>query len=70
MMPGMSGKALAEILLRERPGMKVLYMSGYGGDAVIRDDVQSPQTAFLQKPFSREALLREVQKLLGGLAAP
>lgn len=70
MMPGMSGKALAEILLRERPGMKVLYMSGYGGDAVIRDDVQSPQTAFLQKPFSREALLREVQKLLDGLAAP
>lgn len=70
MMPGMSGKALAEILLRERPGMKVLYMSGYGGDVVIRDDVQSPQTAFLQKPFSREALLREARKLVGGATAP
>ncbi len=64
MMPGMNGTALAEILMRERHGMKVLFISGFGGDAVIRDDLRSPRIAFLRKPFSEEVLLREVRKLM------
>lgn len=70
MMPGTSGHAVAEVLMFERPAMKVLYLSGYGGDVFIRGDVRSPRTAFLQKPFSREALLREVQELVEGPTAP
>ncbi|MEW6545025.1 MAG: ATP-binding protein [Nitrospirota bacterium] len=69
-MPGMTGPAVAEILLRERSDLKVLFMSGYGGGEAIGEAGRSPRTAFLQKPFSREALLRMVQKLLDGPTAP
>jgi FixJ family two-component response regulator len=50
--------------------MKVLFMSGYTDDAVVRHGVQSDSVAFLQKPFSVEALLGLVRKVLGPVGTP
>jgi signal transduction histidine kinase/ActR/RegA family two-component response regulator len=63
-MPGMSGAELAHLLRAARPRMKVLYMSGYTGDEIDRLGVTSPGTAFLQKPFTLEALTARVQEAL------
>jgi PAS domain S-box-containing protein len=60
-MPGMSGRALAVELLRQRPDLKVLYLSGYAPDAVVQHGVLEPGTAFLQKPFTAATLSRKVR---------
>jgi CheY-like chemotaxis protein len=65
-MPEMSGRRLAEEFARERPGVKVLYMSGYTDDAVVRHGVLQPGIAYLQKPFSPETLARKVRQVLDG----
>jgi two-component system, cell cycle sensor histidine kinase and response regulator CckA len=58
MMPGMSGRKMAECLLAQRPDMKVLYVSGYG-DASAQSDAH-----FLQKPFSTEELATKIREML------
>ena len=58
-MPGMSGRQMAECLTDQRPGMKVLYVSGYG-DAIG----SQAGAAFLQKPFSTEELAVKVREVL------
>jgi CheY-like chemotaxis protein len=63
-MPGMSGLELAERLKPERPEMKVLYVSGYTADAVVRRGMSDSKTAFLQKPFAPGALVRKVRETL------
>jgi PAS domain S-box-containing protein len=64
-MPQMSGGELASRLATRRPGMKVLYMSGYTDDAIVRHGVSSADAIFLQKPFTAESLAAKVREVLG-----
>ena len=63
-MPKMGGRELAEHLRPLRPDMKVIYMSGYTDNAILRHGVLSPGIEFLQKPISAEALKRKVREVL------
>jgi two-component system, cell cycle sensor histidine kinase and response regulator CckA len=63
-MPAMNGRQLAELLLSGRPGLKVLYISGYTDDAVIARGMIEPGTAFLQKPFGADLLAQKISELL------
>lgn len=63
-MPGMSGRDLADQLAVRRPGIRVLYMSGYPGDAIVQHGELPAGSAFLQKPFSPDGLARKVRDLL------
>jgi PAS domain S-box-containing protein len=64
-MPGLGGRELAERLVPLRPDMKVLYMSGYTDDAVVRYGVLVEEAAYLQKPFTPDVLLQRVRQMLG-----
>ncbi|HET7230955.1 MAG TPA: response regulator [Longimicrobium sp.] len=63
-MPGQGGRAVAERLLERHPGLKVLYVSGYTDDAVVRHGVQREAMNFLQKPFTPAALAHMVREVL------
>ncbi len=65
-MPGMSGRELAERLAPQRPSMKVLYTSGYTDDTMVRQGVLTAGVAFLQKPFVPDTLARKVREVLDG----
>jgi two-component system, cell cycle sensor histidine kinase and response regulator CckA len=69
-MPRMSGPQLARRLRSIRPGMRVLYMSGYSGEAIGKHGVLDPTLAFLQKPITKDALTRAVREALDAPAAP
>ena len=63
-MPGLNGRALADLMRRERPAVKVLFTSGYGEGAASQEP-PADDAAFVQKPYTPESLAREVGKLLG-----
>jgi DNA-binding NarL/FixJ family response regulator len=63
-MPGMSGRTLADQLRNRCPGLRVLYMSGYTDDAIVRHGMLEPGLAYLQKPFRPDALVRKVREVL------
>jgi DNA-binding NtrC family response regulator len=63
-LPGMSGPDLVARLRAERPGLRVLYMSGYSDDSEVRRAIADSGAAFLQKPFSPDALRRAVRDVL------
>ena len=65
-MPGLSGRQLADQLARGRPDTKVLYTSGYTNDAVVRHGVLESGIAYLQKPFTLDGLARKVREVLDG----
>ena len=63
-MPGQSGVQLAEQLVRRRPEMRVLYISGYPEDAIDHHGVLQPEQHFLQKPFPPGQFLEKVREVL------
>jgi two-component system cell cycle sensor histidine kinase/response regulator CckA len=65
-MPHMSGRELAARLAPMRPEMRVLYMSGYPDNTIVQHGVLEPGTAFLQKPFTINALELKVREVLDG----
>jgi len=66
MMPDITGRQLADRLTASRPGIAVLYMSGYAEDAIVHHGRLDPDTAFLQKPFSPDTLSHAVRAVLDG----
>jgi PAS domain S-box-containing protein len=63
-MPEMGGRQVAEAIWKTRPEIKVLYMSGYTDDAVVRHGLLSGETAFLQKPFTSSSITQKVREAL------
>ena len=69
-MPDMNGHELAKQLLTKRPGMKVLYMSGYTNGILSEHAFRADDSAFIEKPFSRDALSRKVRHTLNPSTPP
>jgi two-component system cell cycle sensor histidine kinase/response regulator CckA len=63
-MPGMGGKQLAEQLTSLRPTARVLFMSGYSNDGIVQSGILTSEAPLLEKPFTREILLRRVRQVL------
>lgn len=63
-MPGVTGRKLAEQARRTRPDLKVLYVSGYAEDIPASGAVSEPGTAYLPKPFSPQRLISKIEDLL------
>lgn len=63
-MPQISGREVAERLLTQLPHLRVLFMSGYMDDAVVRHGILAAEVDFLAKPFSGNALLVKVREVL------
>ncbi len=63
-MPGASGPDLTRQLVEQRPGLKVIYMSGYTEEAIVRHGVLQPGIAFLHKPFTSKTLGDKIREVL------
>jgi two-component system, cell cycle sensor histidine kinase and response regulator CckA len=63
-MPGMTGRELADRLVGQQAGLRVLYMSGYTDSAIADQGVLEPGTYLLHKPFTEEALIQKVREVL------
>jgi PAS domain S-box-containing protein len=64
MMPDVNGRELAEHLSRQRPNLKVLYMSGYTDNVIMHHEILKPNIVFLQKPFTPQTLAEKVRMAL------
>ena len=63
-MPDTNGRKLAEALRAERPGLRVLFMSGYPDGAMIHHGMLDPGVAYLPKPFTTDAIARKIREVL------
>jgi CheY-like chemotaxis protein len=63
-MPEMGAGELADQLLAQRSELKVLFISGYTSDEVVRRGITRKDAAFIQKPFTTEELMRKVREVL------
>jgi PAS domain S-box-containing protein len=63
-MPGMSGREVANYLTAKRPDMRVIYMSGYTNDVIAHHGVLDSGISFIEKPFSQETLMRKLREVL------
>ncbi len=64
-MPGQNGLELAAAIERQRPGTRVLFMSGYADHAVVQRDIIDAGRPFLQKPFAPDRLIGRVRDVVG-----
>jgi DNA-binding response OmpR family regulator len=67
---GTSGREVARQVLAECREVRVLYMSGYTDDAIVQHGVLEPGLAFIQKPFTGDALLRKIREVLSADRPP
>jgi CheY-like chemotaxis protein len=67
-MPGMLGPEVARRACALRPGLKVLYMSGYTDESILQRGILRGDEAFIQKPFTPDALSQKVREVLDGPA--
>jgi CheY-like chemotaxis protein len=66
-LPQMDGRSLFEKILNMRPNIKVLFISGYAENSIVRHGVLDPEVPFLQKPFSADSLAIKVREVLDTL---
>ncbi len=66
MMPGMNGRELAEQLLAKQPSLRVVFMSGYNEDELLRKGISSQSVTFVAKPFTIDSLSSAVKAVLDG----
>jgi len=64
-MPKINGREMAEKMNQKRPGLKVLYMSGYTSNVIAHQNVLDSGVEFIEKPVTVEALLRKIREMLG-----
>jgi two-component system, cell cycle sensor histidine kinase and response regulator CckA len=63
-MPGMSGVELADRLARERPGVRILFMTGYAEEIVVNEGILGKHRECIGKPFTQEQITTKVRKIL------
>jgi CheY-like chemotaxis protein len=63
-MPQMNGRELADLLRKQRPELRVVYMSGYAEDAIVHQGALEPGVVLVEKPFNPEVLVRTVRQAL------
>jgi two-component system NtrC family sensor kinase len=63
-MPGTNGRVLADKAVQRRPGLKVLYMTGYSRNAIVHQGRLDPGVSLIQKPFSQDMLASRIRKIL------
>jgi len=63
-MPRMSGRELVEVITARRPGIRILYMSGYTDDVILRKGLHDPSASFMEKPFTTASLAERVRARL------
>ena len=66
-MPGANGRVLSQELVRLKPELKVLFMTGYSRDAIVHDGRLDPGVDLIQKPITQRSLADRVRRLLAGL---
>ena len=69
-MPGMNGRELAESMVATRPGMRVLFMSGYPDEVITHSGVLEEATLLIEKPFTTRVLLGRVRDVLSDPGRP